>query len=196
MLRDEVVKLVQDCVKTLAKVKDIDLSIFDIRDDETLGALVFDIKLESNFGAVFGTKLCLNNTILKSLLTEDYEGKAELGKSIISKIWHDIRDYVNDDPIDSQMRRMGMNKINIPGFNGIGGVYQQSNTPTPQIKDNGDGTYKPVKRNEPIYIDPNTAYARTDIDMTLEGYRLQQILKQHKDDLSISGPINNREESC
>lgn len=180
MLRDEVVKLVQECVETLAKAKDIDLSIFDIRDDKTLGALIFDIKLELSFGAVFRTKLCFNNTILKSLLTEDYEDKAELGKFIISKIWHDIRDYVNDDPIDSQMRRMGMNKINIPGFNGIGGVYQSANAPIPQIKDNGDGNYKPVKRNEPIYIDPNAAYARTDIDTTLEleGYRLQQLLKQ------------------
>ena len=183
MTKTEIKKLVKTCIETLAKVKDIDLSIFDIRDDETLGALVFDIKLETTFGAVFGTKLCIDNTALKYLLTEDYEGKAELGKSIISKIWHDIRDYVNDDPIDSQMRRMGMNKINIPGFNGIGGVYRQSNIPTPQIKDNGDGTYKPVKRNEPIYIDPNTAYARTDIDMTLEGYRRQQILKQSRDDI-------------
>lgn len=141
MTKKEIKKLVKTCVKTLAEAKDIDLSIFDIRDDKTLGALVFDIKLESSFGTIYGTKLCLNNAILKSLLTEDYEGKAELGKAIISKIWSDIRDYIDDNPLDKQMRKMGMNKVNIPGFNGVGGVYQLANGPTPQVKDNGDGTY-------------------------------------------------------
>ena len=47
-----------------------------------------------------------------------------------------------------------------------------------------------LKRNEPIYVDPNAAYARTDIDTTLDGYRLRQILKQRKDGLLISGPMN------
>ena len=43
-----------------------------------------------------------------------------------------------------------------------------------------------LKRNGLIYIDPNTACAKADIDTALDGYKLQQILKQHKDDLSIS----------
>lgn len=47
-----------------------------------------------------------------------------------------------------------------------------------------------LKRNGPICIDPNTAYAKKDIDMALDGYRLQQTLKRRKNDLLISGPIN------
>ena len=148
MLRDEIVKLVQDCVETLAKVKDIDLSIVDIRDDETLGALAFDIRLEHNFG----TTLCIDCDVLK-----DNDDKAEFGKAVMRKIWGDVRGRLEND-VDKQMRRMRMNKINIPE----------------------------LERNGPICIDPNGAYARADIGMTLEGYRRQQILKQHKDDLSIS----------
>ena len=43
-----------------------------------------------------------------------------------------------------------------------------------------------LKINELVYIDPDSTYSKTDIDMTLDGYRLQQILKQRKDGLSIS----------
>ena len=131
MTKAEIKKIVKTCVETLANVKDIDLSIFDIRDDKTLGALVFDIRLEPNFG----TSLYLDCRVL-----EYNNDKAEFGKAVMSKIWGDIRDHLEND-LDKQMRRMGMNKINIPGFNGMGGVYQQSNAPTPQIKNNGDGTY-------------------------------------------------------
>ena len=148
MLRDEAVKLVQECVETLAGVKDIDLSVFDIRDDETFGALVFDIRLEPNFG----TKLYIDCCVL-----EYSDDKAEFGKAIMRKIWGDVRGHLENN-VDKQTGRMGMNKINTAD----------------------------LKRNGLIYIDPNTAYAKADIDTALDGYKLQQILKQHKDDLSIS----------
>ena len=131
MTKAEIKKIVKTCVETLAKVKDIDLSIFDIRDDKTLGALVFDIRLEPNFG----TALYIDPDILK-----DNNEKEEFGKAVMSKIWGDIRDHLEND-IDKQMRRNGLNKVNIPSFNGMGGVYQSANSPIPQIKDNGDGTY-------------------------------------------------------
>lgn len=131
MTKAEIKKIVKTCVETLAKVKDIDLSIFDIRDDKTLGALVFNIRLEPNFG----TALYIDPDILK-----DNNEKEEFGKAVMSKIWGDIRDHLEND-LDKQMRRNGLNKVNIPGFNGVGGVYQSANSPTPQIKDNGDGTY-------------------------------------------------------
>lgn len=152
MTKTEIKKLVKTCVETLAKVKDIDLSVFDIRDDETFGDLVFDIRLEPNFGIT----LCIDPYILK-----DNNGKEEFGKAVMRKIWANVRGHLEND-IDKQMRRMRMNKINIPS----------------------------LEKNGPICIDPNTAYARTDIDTTLDGYKLQQILKQCKDDLLISGPIN------
>ena len=148
MLRDEIVKLVQDCVETLAKVKDIDLRVFDIRDDKIFGALVFDIRLERNFG----TRLYIDPDILK-----DNNDKVEFGKAVMRKIWGDIRGHLEND-IDKQTRRMGMNKINITE----------------------------LERNGPICVDTTAAYARADVDMTLEGYRRQRILKQRKDDLSIS----------
>ena len=131
MTKTEIKKLVKTCVETLAKAKDIDLSIFDVRDDKTLNALVFDIRLEPNFG----TSLYIDPDILK-----DNNDKAEFGKAVISKIWGDIRDHLEND-LDKQMRRMGMNKVNIPGFNGMGGIYKPYNAPTPKITDNGDGTY-------------------------------------------------------
>lgn len=83
MLRDEIVKLVQDCVETLAKAKDIDLRVFDIKDDEALGALAFDIRLEPNFG----TKLCIDPDILKG-----NDDKVGFGKAVMRKIWGDVRD--------------------------------------------------------------------------------------------------------
>lgn len=66
---------------------------------------------------------------------------------------------------------------------------------------NGLGTYNTPKakpRKEPVYIDHDSAYidtgvipstsnyARLDVDLT--GYAVQQVLKQHRDDLLISGP--------
>lgn len=131
MTKAEIKKLVKTCVETLAKAKDIDLSVFRTVDRKNYGQLVFDIRLAPNSG----TELYVAYDVL-----EDIDDKAEFGKAVMSKIWGDIRGHLEND-IDKQMRRMGMNKVNIPGFNGIGGVYQQSNAPTPQIKDNGDGTY-------------------------------------------------------
>lgn len=139
MTKTEVKKLVKTCVETLAKAKNIDLSISNIDDNKTMEALIFDIVLETMDETIYGTKICLNNTILKSLLTEDYEGKAELGKSIISKIWSDIREFVDDDPLDRQMKNSGFNKIKVPGMSGVGGIYTSQGTP--QIIQNGDGTY-------------------------------------------------------
>ena len=131
MTKAEVKKIVKTCVETLAKAKDIDLSVFRTVDRKDWGQLIFDIKLEPNSG----TELYIDYDILK-----DNNDKVEFGKAVMSKIWGDIKDHLEND-IDKQMRRMGMNKVNIPGFNGIGGVYQLANDPTPQIKDNGDGTY-------------------------------------------------------
>ena len=131
MTKTEIKKLVKTCVETLAKAKDIDLSIFDIRDNKTLNALIFDIRLEPNFG----TSLCISLNMLK-----DENDKEELGKAIIGKIWGDIRNHLEND-LDKQMRRHGLSKINIPGFNGMGGIYKPYNAPTPKITDNGDGTY-------------------------------------------------------
>ena len=148
MTKTEIKKLVKTCVETLAKVKDIDLSIFDIRDDETFGDLVFDIRLEPNFGIT----LCIDCDVLKR-----NDDKTEFGKAVMRKIWADVRGHLEND-IDRQTRRMGMNKINIPE----------------------------LKRNVLIYIDHDSAYSKTDIDVALDGYRLQQMLKQRKDGLSIS----------
>lgn len=148
MTKTEIKKLVKTCVETLARVKDIDLRVFDIRDDETFGDLIFDIRLEPNFG----TRLYIDPDILKG-----NDDKVEFGKAVMRKIWGDVRGRLEND-IDKQTRRMGMNKINIPS----------------------------LERSGPIYIDPDSAYSKTDIDMTLDGYRLQQILKQRKDD--FSGP--------
>ena len=131
MTKAEIKKIVKTCVETLAKVKDIDISISDIIDRKNHGLLIFEIRLEPNFG----TSLYIDCDIL-----EDNDDKAEFGKAVMSKIWGDIRDHLEND-IDKQMRRNGLNKVNIPGFNGVGGVYQQSNAPIPRIKDNGDGTY-------------------------------------------------------
>lgn len=148
MLRDEIVKLVQECVETLAMVKDIDLHVFDIRDDKTFGDLIFDIRLEPNFG----TRLYIDPDILKG-----NDDKVEFGKAVMRKIWGDVRGHLEND-VDRQTRRTGMNKANTAD----------------------------LKRNGLMHIDPDTAYAKKDIGAALDGYRLQQILKQCKDGLSIS----------
>ena len=148
MTKAEVKNIVKTCVETLARVKDIDLRIFDIRDDGTLGALAFDIRLEPNFR----TTLCIGCDVLKR-----NDDKVEFGKAVMRKIWGDVRGRLENDA-DKQTRRTGMNKINTAD----------------------------LKINELVYIDPDSTYSKTDIDMTIDGYRLQQILKQRKDGLSIS----------
>ena len=78
MTKAEVKNIVKTCVETLARVKDIDLRIFDIRNDGTLGALAFDIRLEPNFG----TTLCIGCDVLKR-----NDDKVEFGKAVMRKIW-------------------------------------------------------------------------------------------------------------
>lgn len=121
MTKAEIKEIIKTCVETLAKVKDIDLSISNIVDRKDCGQLIFDIRLEPNFG----TELYIDCRVL-----EYNDDKAEFGKAVMSKIWGDIRDHLEND-LDKQMRRMGMNKLNIPGFNGMGGIYQPYNGITP-----------------------------------------------------------------
>ena len=174
MTKAEIKKLVETCVKTLAKAKDIDLSVFNTVDRKDWGQLIFDIKLEPNSG----TELYIDYDVL-----EDNNDKVEFGKAVMSKIWGDIKDHLEND-IDKQMRRNGLKKVNIPGFNGIGGIYQPYNAPIKEIKDNGDGIYTvSIGGYGTNCNNSQKAYNKADIDMTLEGYKLQQLLKQHKTDL-------------
>lgn len=72
---------------------------------------------------------------------------------------------------------------------------QQSLSSWAKVVCNGLGTYKPVepvvvkRRSEPVYINPNSAYSKKDVDMTLAGYGLQQKIKQQRDDLQVASGL-------
>ena len=96
MTKTEVKNIVETCVETLAKVKDIDLSIFNTVDRKDRGQLIFDIRLEHNLG----TRLCIDYNVLKR-----NDDKAEFGKVAMCKIWRGIRGRLEND-VDKQTRRM------------------------------------------------------------------------------------------
>ena len=164
MKEKEARQLMEECIEAIKEVKNKDKKIIKQELYKTEPNAKICNGVSFTFRYFTGTK---NNFFKVAVnLWHNIEGdlKVEYQKYLMQKIWNKLKE--SEQPKQQQSPLSSWAKVIC----------------------NGLGTYKPMKRNEPIYIDPDSAYSKADIDMTLDGYGLQQILKQHKDDLPISGP--------
>ena len=157
-----------ECIETINRIKGTDLKLIHQEFQKTrpnakfcdsvIFTLVFD---KRNFFKLY-TNLWVN---------VNENTKAEYQKCLIENIWERVREI-------NRNKKLEQNKKKIVNNLGISPISL------------GLGEY--TRRPEPVYIDPNSAYVKTnmevdyskaDIDMTLEGFRHQQVLKQHRDEL-------------
>ena len=158
----------EECIDAIKEVKNKDIKIIKQELYKTEPNAKICNGVSFTFRYFTGTK---NNFFKVAVnLWHNIEGdlKVEYQKYLMQKIWNKVKE--SEQPKQQQ---------------------QSPLSSWAKVICNGLATYKPVepvvkRRREPIYIDTDTAYAKADIDMTLDGYGLQQILKQHKDD--FSGP--------
>ena len=165
----------EECLDSLNRIKGTNLKVVD---QETLktkpsakicDSVTFTLSLGPNTDIFFK----LHTTLWINI---DEYNKLEYQKALMENIWHQVKREVLKHNEQAILNSLQISKATL----------------------NGLGTYGPTAtlRPGPVYIDPNTVYTKADVDMTLdlESYRLQQILKQCRDDLLVSGPINNRDE--
>lgn len=151
-------QLMEECIDAIKEVKCKDIKIIKQELYKTEPTAKFCNGVSYTLRYFSGTK----NTFFKVAvnLWHNIEGelRVEYQKHLIQKIWDKLKEATT--PPDTKAVLGGWAKVVC----------------------NGLPTYKPMRRNEPIYIDPNTAYAKTDIDTTLdlEGFRRQQQIKQHR----------------
>lgn len=162
-------ELIEECIQAIKEVKSKDIKIIK----QELYKTEPNARICNGVSFTFRYFTGTNNNFFKVAvnLWRNIEGdlKVEYQKYLMQKIWNKLKE--SEQP-----------------------KQQQPLSSWAKVVCNGLGTYtRPAatKRNEPIYIDLDSAYSKTDIDMTLDGYGLQQVLKQHKDDLLISGPIEH-----
>ena len=148
-------QLMEECIDAIKEVKSKDIKIIKQELYKTELTAKFCNGVSYTLRYFSGTKNVFFKVAVN--LWHNIEGdlKVEYQKHLIQKIW-------------DKLKEAEAKYIQQP---------QQSLSSWAKVVCNGLGTYKPVKRNEPIYIDSNSAYG---IDTTLDGYRLQQQVKQNR----------------
>ena len=159
-------ELIEECIQAIKEVKSKDIKVVKQELYKTELTAKFCNGVSYTLRYFSGTKNVFFKVAVN--LWHNIEGdlKVEYQKYLIQKIW-------------DKLKEAEAKYIQQP---------QQSLSSWAKTVCNGLGTYtQPVatKRNNPVYIDTNAAYNKADIDMALdlEGFRRQQVLKQHKDDL-------------
>ena len=154
-------ELIEECIQAIKEVKSKDIKIIK----QELYKTEPNARICNGVSFTFRYFTGTNNNFFKVAvnLWHNIEGdlKVEYQKHLMQKIWNKLKE--SEQP-----------------------KQQQPLSSWAKVICNGLSTYtRPAatKRNEPIYIDPDSAYSKTDIDMTLNGYGLQQQIKQHKDEL-------------
>ena len=157
-------QLIEECIDAIKEVKSKDIKIIKQELYKTEPNAKICNGVSFTFRYFTGTK---NNFFKVAVnLWHNIEGdlKVEYQKYLMQKIWNKLKE--SEQP-----------------------KQQSPLSSWAKVICNGLGTYNPPKpsvvRSGPVYIDTDTAYVKTDIDTTLdlEGYRLQQTLKQCRDDI-------------
>lgn len=168
----EAKQYLEECLETINRIKGTDIQVIRQDNQKTRRNAKFCDTVE--FTMVYN-----GNNFFKlhiNLWTNiDESNKEEFQKALIENIWSQVR-KVRRDILLEQNQQAILNGVRLS-----------------KITLNGLPDYQPMAapRNDPVYIDHDSAYIDTgviynkaDIDTTLdlEGYRLQQLSKQ-------SGPI-------
>ena len=159
----EAKQYLEECLDSLNRIKGTNLKVID---QETLktkpsakmcDSVIFTLSLDSDIFFKVHTTLWIN--------IDEYN-KLDYQKALMENIWDQVKEEV--------LKHNGQAILN--------GLQ------IPKVTLNGLGTYGPTAtpRKEPLSINPDVViYNKADIDTTLdlESYRLQQAIKQSRDDI-------------
>ena len=161
----EAKEYIEECIKVLNNIKGTNIQLLDKEAIKTRPSAKVCDHARFTLG-LKNTDFCFG-LMLDLWVNIDERNKLEYQKCLMSEIWKRVKEGLLKHNEQAILNGLQISKATL----------------------NGLGTYEPpaTKRSNPIYIDPDSAYidtgvlySKTDIDMTLEGYRHQQIVKQHR----------------